>query len=186
MKAIVDFRKLLLSGEAKKNDWLNLKHAVSRDCNNLPTHFQLYISDLEKIEATGLKKSDIKRAKQLGFSDAQIASRLQCGANEDDVRVVRKNEFGIVPVVKQIDTMAAEYPAATNYLYMTYNGTEHDLEPDKGSMALSKQVSHPVPCKAFYVSPSPRSHARSFRPSLFLFYTHFQLPHALRRRPSTH
>eukprot|EP00945_MAST-04E_sp_MAST-4E-sp1_P008096 g8096.t1 len=93
-----------------------------------------------RVEAVGtlhgLKKSDVKRAKQLGFSDAQIASRLQCGSHEDDVRAVRRDEFGIVPVVKQIDTMAAEYPAATNYLYMTYNGTEHDLEPDQGSMVL--------------------------------------------------
>ncbi len=59
MKAIVDFRKLLLSGEAKISDWLNLKHSVSEDCNNIPTHLNLYISDLKKIEATGLKKSDI-------------------------------------------------------------------------------------------------------------------------------
>ena len=64
-----------------------------------------------------LRKSELKRAKQLGFSDAQIASHVGCGATEDDVRAVRIKQFGIVPVVKQIDTMAAEYPAATNYLY---------------------------------------------------------------------
>jgi carbamoyl-phosphate synthase (ammonia) len=83
-----------------------------------------------------LRKSELKRAKQLGFSDAQIASHVGCGATEDDVRAVRIKQFGIVPVVKQIDTMAAEYPAATNYLYMTYNGTENDLDPGQGSMVL--------------------------------------------------
>ena len=78
----------------------------------------------------------MRKAKEQGFSDHQIAERLKCDSNEDDVRNVRINEFGIVPVVKQIDTQAAEYPAATNYLYMTYNGSEHDLEPDSGTMVL--------------------------------------------------
>ena len=44
----------------------------------------------------------------------------------DSVRIRRK-ELGIVPVVKQIDTLAAEYPAQTNYLYLTYNGSENDI-----------------------------------------------------------
>ncbi|MDB2528386.1 class I SAM-dependent methyltransferase [Alphaproteobacteria bacterium] len=59
MKAVIDFKKLLLSGEAKTNDWLSLKHAVSEDYNSLPTHLKLYISDLKQLEACGLKKSDI-------------------------------------------------------------------------------------------------------------------------------
>ena len=106
-----------------------------------------YLHRLENIVETGkriesaellngLKASDMRKAKEQGFSDHQIAERLKCDSNEDDVRNVRINEFGIVPVVKQIDTQAAEYPAATNYLYMTYNGSEHDLEPDSGTMVL--------------------------------------------------
>ena len=84
----------------------------------------------------GLRSSDLRKAKEHGFSDHQIANRLSCSSSEDDVRNVRVNEYaGIVPVVKQIDTMAAEYPAATNYLYMTY-GSENDLEPDNGTMVL--------------------------------------------------
>ena len=55
-------------------------------------------------------------AKQKGFSDIQIAKLL--GSTEDDVRQKRKS-FDITPFVKQIDTLAAEYPAQTNYLYMT-------------------------------------------------------------------
>jgi carbamoyl-phosphate synthase large subunit len=66
----------------------------------------------------------ILEAKQLGFSDRQIGRAL--GQAEADVRQLRKN-YGLSPWVKQIDTLAAEYPAQTNYLYLTYNGGEDDL-----------------------------------------------------------
>ena len=74
----------------------------------------------------------LKLAKQQGFSDFQIAKAVlkqNLGNGHEanlKVRAVR-NEYGIKPVVKQIDTLAAEYPAQTNYLYMTYNGTTHDI-----------------------------------------------------------
>lgn len=64
-------------------------------------------------------------AKRAGYSDIQIGKRL--GITEIEARNMRK-EMGVVPVVKQIDTLAGEYPADTNYLYMTYNGTENDLD----------------------------------------------------------
>ena len=63
-------------------------------------------------------------AKQLGFADKQIARALD--KNEMEVRELRKS-YGLSPCVKQIDTLAAEYPAQTNYLYLTYNGQEDDL-----------------------------------------------------------
>jgi carbamoyl-phosphate synthase large subunit len=66
----------------------------------------------------------IKEAKRLGFSDKQIA--LCLGVTEDYVRMLRK-KFGIFPCVKQIDTLAAEWPAKTNYLYLTYCGDENDI-----------------------------------------------------------
>ncbi len=66
----------------------------------------------------------LRRAKKQGFADRQIA-RIT-GAKENDVRALRK-KHDIVPVVKQIDTLAAEYPAKTNYLYLTYNGSEDDI-----------------------------------------------------------
>ena len=74
----------------------------------------------------------IKTAKQQGFSDFQIARAVRkklFKATDDSVllRSIRK-QLGIVPVVKQIDTLAAEYPAQTNYLYLTYNGDENDLK----------------------------------------------------------
>lgn len=74
----------------------------------------------------------LKLAKQQGFSDFQIAKAVlkqNLGNGHEanlNVRALR-NEYGIKPVVKQIDTLAAEYPAQTNYLYMTYNGTTHDI-----------------------------------------------------------
>ncbi|GAB4318950.1 MAG: carbamoyl-phosphate synthase (glutamine-hydrolyzing) large subunit [Promethearchaeota archaeon] len=64
-------------------------------------------------------------AKKYGFSDGQIA---RC-TGEDHMVVRRtRHRLGIVPVVKQIDTLAAEWPASTNYLYVTYGGTEDDLD----------------------------------------------------------
>ena len=74
----------------------------------------------------------LKLAKQQGFSDFQIAKAVlkqNLGNGHEANQKVRalRNEYGIKPVVKQIDTLAAEYPAQTNYLYMTYNGTTHDI-----------------------------------------------------------
>ncbi|MEE1208152.1 MAG: carbamoyl-phosphate synthase (glutamine-hydrolyzing) large subunit, partial [Muribaculaceae bacterium] len=74
----------------------------------------------------------IREAKQQGFSDFQIArsvlkSNLESGHKAMlEVRRMRRS-LGILPVVKQIDTLAAEYPARTNYLYLTYNGSENDI-----------------------------------------------------------
>lgn len=74
----------------------------------------------------------LRLAKQRGFSDFQIGRLLYKDAIDVDiakdlVRKCRKSK-GIVPVVKQIDTLAAEFPAQTNYLYLTYNGTSNDVE----------------------------------------------------------
>ncbi len=66
----------------------------------------------------------LAEAKRKGFSDKQLG--LLTGSTEARVRAARK-ALGIVPVVKQIDTLAAEYPAQTNYLYLTYSGTEDDV-----------------------------------------------------------
>ncbi|MCJ7763005.1 carbamoyl-phosphate synthase large subunit, partial [Candidatus Bathyarchaeota archaeon] len=67
----------------------------------------------------------IREAKRLGFSDEQIAVCQK--TVETSIRTFRKNA-GILPVVKQIDTLAAEWPAKTNYLYLTYGGDEDDIE----------------------------------------------------------
>ncbi|NWZ30506.1 PYR1 protein, partial [Asarcornis scutulata] len=75
-------------------------------------------------EQSTMPPAVLQRAKQLGFSDKQVA--LAVLSTELAVRKMR-HDLKILPVVKQIDTVAAEWPAQTNYLYLTYNGTEHDL-----------------------------------------------------------
>ena len=75
----------------------------------------------------------LRKAKRLGFSDFQIARALGLGRGGDMEKASatvrqRRKVAGIVPYVKQIDTLAAEYPAQTNYLYLTYSGTAHDID----------------------------------------------------------
>ncbi len=83
----------------------------------------------------------IRRAKVEGFSDFQIG-RAIFGPEEDDMEDVilqvrnRRKALGILPVVKQIDTLAAEYPAQTNYLYMTYSGVAHDIQYENDDRSI--------------------------------------------------
>ena len=86
------------------------------------------VSNMQSLSADLLRKAKIQ-----GFSDFQIAKAIGLGEQMDmdlAVQVARKyrQSLGINPVVKQIDTLAAEFPAQTNYLYLTYSGTEHDIE----------------------------------------------------------
>jgi carbamoyl-phosphate synthase/aspartate carbamoyltransferase len=93
---------------------------------------------MSTFNATTVPINMIRQAKQLGFSDRQLAKFLS--SNELAVRRMRV-EAGITPIVKQIDTVAAEFPAVTNYLYLTYNASEHDLKfDDHGIMVLGSGV----------------------------------------------
>lgn len=92
----------------------------------------------------------MRRAKVQGFSDFQIARAVlkhtikDMDAAQLEVRDLRKN-MGITPVVRQIDTLAAEYPAKTNYLYLTYDGHRHDVsfeEGDKSVIVLGSGAYH--------------------------------------------
>ena len=97
--------------------------------------YNIHITGSRLAEANSVEQLDLellKRAKREGFSDFQIGKiiykeRLDTEAAMDIIRAKRK-ENGIVPVVKQIDTLAAEFPAKTNYLYLTYNGTHNDID----------------------------------------------------------
>ena len=80
---------------------------------------------LSRYKLEDLPPQLLREAKQKGYSDAQIA--MLTGSTELDVRKRRK-ALGIVPSVKQIDTLAGEYPAETNYLYLTYNGCGDDID----------------------------------------------------------
>ena len=75
----------------------------------------------------------LREAKKQGFSDFQIARAcLKQNMTDTEAAIIevrnRRKSLGIVPVVKQIDTLAAEYPAQTNYLYLTYHGIENDVD----------------------------------------------------------
>ncbi len=90
--------------------------------------------ELEKIDTLEtLPEHLLKISKQAGFSDFQIARLVLKSKNKNihaDLIKVREHRkaLGLTPFVKQIDTLAGEYPAQTNYLYVTYNGAEHDIE----------------------------------------------------------
>ena len=83
---------------------------------------------LKSKELRSLTAGELQTLKCCGFSDNHIAHYLKNSKSvgELDVRRARIAK-GVKPVVKQIDTLAAEFPAQTNYLYVTYNGSEHDM-----------------------------------------------------------
>lgn len=81
----------------------------------------------------GLNADQMREAKQAGFSDLQIAQLVN--SDEMSVRNYRKS-LGVVPVIKQIDTTAAEFPAQTNYLYLTYHGNENDITPGENDQII--------------------------------------------------
>ncbi|KAL8690674.1 MAG: hypothetical protein Q9218_003933 [Villophora microphyllina] len=100
------------------------------------------LSDFGKLmtsfDASTVPIALIRKAKELGFSDRQLANFWS--SNELAVRRLRM-EASVTPYVKQIDTVAAEFPAFTNYLYLTYNGSEHDIKfDDHGVMVLGSGV----------------------------------------------
>ena len=86
-----------------------------------------------KESLSSIDRDLLLRAKIEGFTDFQISRAIgleQSSGVDSGMRSVRdyRKSLGIVPYVKQIDTLAAEYPAQTNYLYLTYSGTSHDIE----------------------------------------------------------
>lgn len=84
-----------------------------------------HLSNISNLEFLEYKKN--------GFSDQQIAKHLFNNDDHQHELIIRKErkKRNIKPVIKQIDTLAGEFPAQTNYLYMTYHGIEHDIEPEK-------------------------------------------------------
>ena len=96
----------------------------------MQTSKELHAYDLKGVSRWKLDPALVRRAKIQGFSDFQIARAIGLDDLEKGSMLVRqfRKEHGILPVVKQIDTLAAEYPAQTNYLYLTYSGTENDVD----------------------------------------------------------
>lgn len=85
--------------------------------------------DLLRKKKLGKDAKTFRQAKKLGFSDKLLA--LGFGLPEKEIRELRR-KWGVIPVIKQIDTLAGEFPAETNYLYMTYHGSESDESKESG------------------------------------------------------
>lgn len=96
------------------------------------------LKTIDKIE--DISSEMMKEIKQKGFSDFQIARFVtkNPGIMHEEMLKVRnyRKTLGVLPYIKQIDTLAAEYPAQTNYLYMTYNGSAHDIIPEKDGKSV--------------------------------------------------
>ena len=98
--------------------------------NIMDTSKELHEWGNNHIQLSELPKELLYKAKRQGFSDFQVARAIGWqGEMEDGILAVRqyRKSIGVVPVVKQIDTLAAEYPALTNYLYLTYSGVANDV-----------------------------------------------------------
>ena len=109
--------------------------------NIMQTSKELHAWGANHKQLADLPDTLLYKAKRQGFSDFQVARAIGMeGELEDALVNVRRHrkQRGILPVVKQIDTLAAEYPAQTNYLYLTYGGTQNDIayENDRRSIVV--------------------------------------------------
>ncbi|MDP2624944.1 MAG: carbamoyl-phosphate synthase (glutamine-hydrolyzing) large subunit, partial [Candidatus Peregrinibacteria bacterium] len=119
-------RRMLAVAEALRQGW------DVKKINKLSGIDLWFLDKLKNIVEVGetlreegtVEFDELQRAKRAGFSDHQIGSLV--GKRELEIREIRK-KMGILPVIKQIDTLAAEYPSQTNYLYLTYHGTQDDV-----------------------------------------------------------
>ncbi len=122
-------RRIFAIAEALRDKW-------TPEQVNIATGIDLWFlermrgcADIQKqLSEDGLKTPLVQKAKQCGFSDSGIA--LITEKDTEEVRDFRKKEH-ILPVIKQVDTLAGEFPAHTNYLYLTYHGTESDISFDE-------------------------------------------------------
>ena len=131
-----DKRVFLISKAMHKGYTVDQIHELTKiDCwfLNKLKHIIDIDEELKTKNINTLDKELLRTAKVYGFTDFQIARAVgleeECKKMHEAMRIVRRlrKSFGILPVVKQIDTLAAEYPAQTNYLYVTYAGVASDI-----------------------------------------------------------
>lgn len=131
-----DKRVFVISKAMHKGYTVNQIHDLTKiDCwfLNKLKHIIDIDEGLKAHNINTLDKEQLREAKVYGFTDFQIARAVgleeECKNMHQAMLVVRKlrKSYGILPVVKQIDTLAAEYPAQTNYLYVTYSGIKSDI-----------------------------------------------------------
>ncbi|MDP2625231.1 MAG: carbamoyl-phosphate synthase (glutamine-hydrolyzing) large subunit, partial [Candidatus Peregrinibacteria bacterium] len=121
-------RRMLAIAEALRQGWTTEKINKLSGIDHWFLDKLANIIQLEKELKTSksVDRDLMDRSKKAGYSDHQIGSLRD--KSEMQIRKTRL-EMGVVPSVKQIDTLAAEYPSKTNYLYVTYHGTQDDIEP---------------------------------------------------------
>lgn len=123
-------RRIFAVAQALHDGWsvdeLNIATGIDRWFLERMNYCCDLAKQLEKNRMDGIDRSLLRPLKKAGFSDTSIARLL-----DRDVENVRREriEAGVTPVIKQIDTLAGEFPAQTNYLYLTYHGDEHDVDP---------------------------------------------------------
>ncbi|MDD3861657.1 MAG: carbamoyl-phosphate synthase large subunit, partial [Candidatus Gracilibacteria bacterium] len=119
-------KRILVIAEALRQGWTVEKISKISGIDKWFLDKLKNIVEMEKeLKKSPLTKERLLQAKKYGFSDKQIG--IYKGVEAREIRDIRK-KFGIFPAVKQIDTMAAEYPASTNYLYLTYHGETNDVD----------------------------------------------------------
>ncbi|MEK7529136.1 MAG: carbamoyl-phosphate synthase (glutamine-hydrolyzing) large subunit [Patescibacteria group bacterium] len=126
-------KRILALAEALKRGWSTKKLNKLSGIDPWFLDKMRNVIDIERSLTKRGAKLDRKlmlSAKQMGFSDKQIGILKK--QKELSVRAIRK-KMGVVPVIKQIDTMGAEFPSKTNYLYLTYHGTKNDMEKTRGA-----------------------------------------------------
>lgn len=131
LKEPTDKRMFVLAAALKKGysvDKLYEFTKIDRWFLQKMKHIIDYFTLMEALDQNSLTHDTLLKAKQMGFSDKQIAAAVK--STELAIRMQRE-EHCITPFVKQIDTVAAEWPATTNYLYITYNASSHDLNFDE-------------------------------------------------------
>lgn len=108
-----------------------INHWFLRRCENIVETW----NKMSHLSLRDMTKDLMIEAKKNGYSDNQIAMSLHGDLAEENVRKKRLS-YGIIPYTKQIDTLAAEFPAKTNYLYMTYHGSENDVESAESGVVV--------------------------------------------------
>lgn len=147
LKEPTDKRIFVIEKAFKAGYTIDQIHDLTKiDCWFLQKLYKIHQTDKELQACTSINvlgNDLLRKAKVQGFTDFQIARAVGMEQEMDIEKAIlavraRRKQAGILPVVKQIDTLAAEYPAQTNYLYLTYSGVAHDIhfENDKRSVVV--------------------------------------------------
>jgi len=139
--------RIFVIGQAFKEGWTVEQVYAKTNIDRwfLSKLWHIFALEHEIVQFAGLDTLPInvlREAKKAGFSDFQLIKLLYksetLGQHDDEMLKLRtfRKKHGIIPYVKQIDTLAAEYPAATNYLYLTYHGAEHDIQFEKDNLSV--------------------------------------------------